>query len=149
MTLIHDGVAISEAASATGLSTHTLRYYERAGLMLEPVDRASSTHRRYSEADIGWVQFLTRLRSTGMPIATIREYTELVRRGDETIDARRELLVRHRIAVLHQLDDIQASLAAIDIKIALYEEKVAHSGRRSPSAPTDPSSAASASASWA
>ena len=48
MTLIHDGVAISEAASATGLSTHTLRYYERAGLMLEPVDRASSTHRRYS-----------------------------------------------------------------------------------------------------
>ena len=95
--------------------------------MLEPVDRASSTHRRYSEADIGWVQFLTRLRSTGMPIATIREYTELVRRGDETIDARRELLVRHRIAVLHQLDDIQASLAAIDIKIAIYEEKVAHS----------------------
>ena len=127
MTLIHDGVAISEAASATGLSTHTLRYYERAGLMLEPVDRASSTHRRYSEADIGWVQFLTRLRSTGMPIATIREYTELVRRGDGTIDARRELLVRHRIAVLHQLDDIQASLAAIDIKIAIYDEKVAHS----------------------
>ena len=94
--------------------------------MLEPVDRASSTHRRYSEADIGWVQFLTRLRSTGMPIATIREYTDLVRRGDDTIDARRELLVRHRIAVLRQLDDITASLAAIDIKIAIYEEKVAH-----------------------
>jgi DNA-binding transcriptional MerR regulator len=126
MTLTHEGVAISGAAAATGLSTHTLRYYERAGLMLDPVDRASSSHRRYSETDIGWVQFLTRLRSTGMPIATIREYTELVRRGDATVGARRELLVRHRIAVLHQLDDISASLAAIDIKIAIYEEKVAH-----------------------
>lgn len=68
MTLISVGVAISEAAAATGLSTHTLRYYERAGLMLDPIDRASSTHRRYTESDIGWVQFLTRLRSTGMPI---------------------------------------------------------------------------------
>jgi DNA-binding transcriptional MerR regulator len=94
--------------------------------MLEPIDRASSTHRRYTEADIAWVHFLTRLRRTGMPIATIREYTELVRRGDETIAARRELLVRHRVAVLHQLDDITASLAAIDIKIALYEQKVPH-----------------------
>ncbi|MFH8250954.1 MerR family transcriptional regulator [Microbacterium sp. B2969] len=122
MTLLHEGVSISEAAAATGLSTHTLRYYERAGLMLEPVDRASSTHRRFSDADIAWVQFLTRLRSTGMPIATIREYTELVRQGDATVGARRELLVRHRIAVLAQLDDITGSLAAIDIKIALYEQ---------------------------
>lgn len=127
MTLLHDGASISEAAAATGLTTHTLRYYERAGLMLDPVDRASSTHRRYSESDIAWVQFLTRLRSTGMPIATVREYTELVRRGEGTIAARRELLVRHRIRVLHQLDDITASLAAIDIKIAIYEEKAAHS----------------------
>ncbi|SDH39466.1 MerR family transcriptional regulator [Microbacterium pygmaeum] len=123
MTLISVGVAISEAAAATGLSTHTLRYYERAGLMLDPIDRASSTHRRYTESDIGWVQFLTRLRSTGMPIATVREYTDLVRRGDETIDARRELLVRHRIAVLRRLEETTASLAAIDIKIALYEQK--------------------------
>lgn len=122
MTLTHEAASISEAAAATGLSTHTLRYYERAGLMLDPIDRASSTHRRYSQADIGWVQFLTRLRSTGMPIATIREYTDLVRRGDSTIAARRALLVRHRVAVLAQLDDITASLAAIDVKIALYEE---------------------------
>ncbi|MET0860581.1 MAG: MerR family transcriptional regulator, partial [Microbacterium sp.] len=72
MTLLHEGLSISDAAAATGLSTHTLRYYEREGLMLTPVDRASSTHRRYSDADITWVQFLTRLRSTGMPIAGIR-----------------------------------------------------------------------------
>lgn len=125
MTLTHDGVSISDAATATGLTVHTLRYYERAGLMLDPVGRASSSHRRYYDADISWVQFLTRLRSTGMPIATVREYTELVRRGDETVEARRELLVRHRVAVLRQLEDITASLTAIDFKIAAYEQQTA------------------------
>lgn len=123
MTLLHDGLSISDAAAVTGLTTHTLRYYERAGLMLTPVDRASSTHRRYSEADIGWVQFLTRLRSTGMPIATIRAYTELVRAGEDTVEDRLELLLRHRLGVLAQLEEITASLAAIDHKIAVYRQK--------------------------
>jgi len=123
MTLLHEGLSISDAAAATGLTTHTLRYYERAGLMLTPIDRASSTHRRYSDADIGWVQFLTRLRSTGMPIATIRDYTELVRAGEATVDDRLELLLRHRIGVLAQLEEITASLAAIDYKIAVYRQK--------------------------
>ncbi len=123
MTMIREGLSISDAAAATGLSTHTLRYYERAGLMLSPVDRASSTHRRYSDADIAWVQFLTRLRSTGMPIATVRAYTELVRAGEDTVDERRELLLRHRIGVLAQLEEITASLAAIDYKIAVYRQK--------------------------
>ncbi|WEK13987.1 MAG: MerR family transcriptional regulator [Candidatus Microbacterium phytovorans] len=123
MTMIREGLSISDAAAATGLSTHTLRYYERAGLMLSPVDRASSTHRRYSDADIAWVQFLTRLRSTGMPIATVRAYTELVRAGEDTVDERRELLLRHRIGVLAQLEEFTASLAAIDYKIAVYRQK--------------------------
>jgi len=123
MTLLHEGLSISDAATATGLTTHTLRYYERAGLMLTPVDRASSTHRRYSDADIGWVQFLTRLRSTGMPIATIRAYTELVRAGEDTVEDRLELLLRHRSGVLAQLEEITASLAAIDYKIAVYRQK--------------------------
>lgn len=123
MTLLHDGLSISDAAAVTGLTTHTLRYYERAGLMLTPVDRSSSTHRRYSEADIGWVQFLTRLRSTGMPIATIRAYTELVRAGEDTVEDRLELLLRHRLGVLAQLEEITASLAAIDYKIAVYRQK--------------------------
>lgn len=126
MTLLHEGLSISDAAAATGLSTHTLRYYERAGLMLAPIDRASSTHRRYSEADVTWVQFLTRLRSTGMPIATIRAYTDLVRAGEGTVDERLELLLRHRIGVLAQLEEITASLAAIDHKIAVYRRKETH-----------------------
>lgn len=124
MTITDARLAISEVAEATGLSTHTLRYYERAGLMLTPVDRASSSHRRYTEADIAWVGFLTKLRSTGMPIAVVAEYAELVRRGDVTTADRLELLQRHRISVLAQLEEVTQSLAAIDKKIALYEEKV-------------------------
>jgi DNA-binding transcriptional MerR regulator len=90
--------------------------------MLEPVDRSSSTHRRYSDADVRWMIFLTKLRSTGMSIAHMREYVELARRGDSTAEDRMELLLRHRITVLAQLDDIKNSLAAIDYKIALYKE---------------------------
>ena len=74
-----DALSISDAAEATGLSTHTLRYYERAGLMLDRVERAPSSHRRYTEAEIRWVTLLTKLRATGMPIRRIREYADLVR----------------------------------------------------------------------
>ena len=114
--------SISEAAALTGLSTHTLRYYERAGLMLAAVDRTSSTHRRYSLAEIEWVRFLTKLRATSMPIARMREYADLVRRGDHTSAERLELLLRHRLNVVAQLEEVQLSLAAIDFKIALYQE---------------------------
>ncbi|EIC09243.1 hypothetical protein HMPREF1529_00097 [Microbacterium sp. oral taxon 186 str. F0373] len=124
MTLLHEGVSIAEAADATGVSTHTLRYYEREGLMLAPIDRASSSHRRYTETDIAWVRFLTRLRLTGMPIAGIRRYTELVRVGESTVPERRELLVAHRERVRAQLDEITASLRAIDHKIDIYDKEI-------------------------
>lgn len=127
MTLLHDRLSIADAASATGVSAHTLRYYERAGLMLRPVDRASSSHRRYSDADIAWVQFLTRLRWTGMPITVMRRYTELVREGETTVAERRELLLRHRDTVRRQLGEITASLTAIDHKIDIYDKEISHS----------------------
>ncbi|MCU1414006.1 MAG: MerR family transcriptional regulator [Microbacteriaceae bacterium] len=123
MTTTDELLSISEAAERTGLSTHTLRYYERAGLMLDPVDRASSTHRRYSPSDVNWVTFLTKLRSTSMPIARVREYVDLCRRGEDTIDDRLELLLTHRIVVANQLDEMKKSLAAIDFKIATYQGK--------------------------
>lgn len=124
MTLIHDGISIADAAAATGVSAHTLRYYERAGLMLTPVDRASSSHRRYSDADIAWVLFLTRLRWTGMPISVMRRYTELVRAGEATVAERRELLLSHRESVRTQLSEITASLHAIDHKINIYDKEI-------------------------
>ncbi|RDV43454.1 MerR family transcriptional regulator [Leifsonia sp. ku-ls] len=115
-----EAMSISDVAERTGLTTHTLRYYEREGLMLTPVGRASSAHRRYTEADVTWVTFLTKLRSTAMPIATMREYVVLARQGERTEAARLELLLRHRIAVVRQLEEMTASLAAIDYKIDLY-----------------------------
>lgn len=122
MTLVDSSLSISEAAERTGLSTHTLRYYERTGLMLDDVGRAPSSHRRYSDSDIGWVEFLTKLRSTAMPIARMREYVDLVRLGESTTPARLELLLEHRRAVLAQLDEMTRSLAAIDHKITIYSK---------------------------
>jgi len=127
MTVITEGLTIADAAAATGLTTHTLRYYERTGLMLTPVDRASSSHRRYTDADIAWLRFLTRLRWTGMPIAVMRRYTELVRQGEQTVAERRALLVAHRDVVRTQLDEVTASLAAIDHKIHLYDTEISAS----------------------
>ncbi|HEY8588620.1 MAG TPA: MerR family transcriptional regulator [Naasia sp.] len=121
MTLTEEPLTIARMAEATGLTTHTLRYYEREGLMFAPVDRASSTHRRYSAADVTWVAFLSRLRATGMPIRDVRRYVALVREGDATMPDRLELLREHRQRVLGQLDEVTASLAAIDTKITLYE----------------------------
>ena len=116
-------LSISEAAQATGLSAHTLRYYERAGLMLDPVGRAESSHRRYTEDDLRWIDFVTKLRSTGMPIRTVRAYTDLVRAGAGNEAERLALLEEHREAVARRLEDVRRNLAAIDFKIDLYRER--------------------------
>jgi DNA-binding transcriptional MerR regulator len=116
--------SISDAARATGVSAHTLRYYERAGLMLDRVERASSSHRRYSDDEVRWVVLLTKLRSTGMPIRRVREYADLVRAGDGNEVERLALLEAHREAVLEQLDAMRSNLDAIDHKIELYRERL-------------------------
>lgn len=117
-------LTISGAARASGVSAHTLRYYERAGL-LDPVDRAASGHRRYAEEDLARIQFLTKLRSTGMPIRQIREYAELMRRGDDTHEARLALLEAHRDAVRAHLAETERNLELIDYKIGYYRERLA------------------------
>jgi DNA-binding transcriptional MerR regulator len=125
MDLMTDtGVSIGRAAELSGLTADTLRYYERDGLMLHPVARSSTGHRRYSEQDLEWIRLVTRLRSTGMPIRDVRRYAELVRTGSGNEDERLELLLAHRHLVLDQLAEVHAHLAAIDYKIALYENLV-------------------------
>jgi len=121
------GLTIGRAAELTGLTADTLRYYERDGLLLQPVGRSSTGHRRYAEPDLEWIRLVTRLRSTGMPIRDVRHYAALVRSGAGNEDARLELLLAHRKAVLDQLAEVQGHLAAIDYKIALYEGAVAKS----------------------
>ena len=123
MSVLEQPRTISDAAQATGLSAHTLRYYERAGLMLDRPERASSSHRRYSDADLRWIELLVKLRNTGMPIRRIREYADMVRAGEATEQARLELLESHRREVLARLEQTQRDLAAIDHKIAVYRDR--------------------------
>jgi DNA-binding transcriptional MerR regulator len=117
-----EALSISDAAELTGLSAHTLRYYERAGLMLDTVERAPSSHRRYTEGDIRWVTLLTKLRATGMPIRRMRQYAELVRAGEGNEPERLALLQAHRDAVLEQLDGMRRNLEAIEHKIEIYRD---------------------------
>lgn len=118
------GLSIAEAAEHLGLTPDTLRYYEKDGLLLRPVGRAASGHRRYGPDDLRWIELVTRLRSTGMAIRDVRRYAELVRQGDGTEGARLELLREHRRTVLAQLAEVQDHLSAIDHKIALYADRL-------------------------
>jgi len=115
---------IAEAAERSGLTAHTLRYYERDGLMLAAVDRSGSGHRRYTERDLTWISLITKLRSTGMPIREVKKYAALVRAGDGNELERLELLLAHRARVEAQLAEVTSHLRAIDHKIGIYEGKV-------------------------
>lgn len=120
-----DGVTIAEAARRTGVSAHTLRYYERAGLVVTPVDRTAGGSRRYHELDLKWIIICTKLRATGMPIKGIRRYAELVAAGPGNEAERLELLETHRAAVAAQLAEIEESLTIIDHKIDVYRGSIA------------------------
>ena len=121
MTLTDASLSISEVAAETGLTTSTLRYYEQEGLLRDVVGRSGSRQRRYGADHVRWVGFITKLRSTGMPIRDIRHYVDLARAGDDTTGERLALLVEHRERVIAQLAEVEQSLATIDYKIATYE----------------------------
>jgi len=116
-------ITIAEAASEAGVSVHTLRYYERAGL-LTSIGGNDSGHRRFTVEDVGWVVVCTRLRATGMPIRRIREYAELMRAGDGNERERLALLEAHRDDVVRNLAEGQGHLEAIEFKIGLYRERL-------------------------
>jgi len=113
-------LSIREVAARTGITAHTLRYYERIGLVPR-VGRANSGHRRYSETDIRWLEFLKKLQATEMPIRKMLEYARLVRRGDASAAARRALLDAHRREVEERIARLASSLAVIKRKIAMYD----------------------------
>jgi DNA-binding transcriptional MerR regulator len=113
-------LTIGQVAASSGVSTHTLRYYEQAGL-LRAVGRSGAGHRLYSPADLDWLQFVMRLKATGMPIAGMQAFAALRAQGGATVGVRREMLVEHRDAVLARIAELQANLAAISDKIDHYE----------------------------
>jgi DNA-binding transcriptional MerR regulator len=114
---------IQQVADHTGLSVHTLRYYERIGLISQ-VDRASNGHRRYSEYDVGWIGFLMKLRATGMPIAKMQRYADLQRQGAATRYERLALLKAHRSKVKQRIEELGHHLAVIESKIGHYSQIV-------------------------
>jgi DNA-binding transcriptional MerR regulator len=115
-------LSVGEAAAKVGLSVHTLRWYEQVGL-LDAIDRDGAGRRRYAERDIARLEFLNRLRSTGMSVRDMRRYVDLVRQGPATADARQALLRAHREQVLNRIADLQRDLGVIEYKIKLYDSK--------------------------
>jgi DNA-binding transcriptional MerR regulator len=112
-------LTVSEAAEEVGLSAYTLRWYEQEGLV-SPIGRDSAGRRRYTRDDVCWLELLTRLRRTGMPVRDMRRYAELARLGDQTLGARRELFEAHRERVLARIAELEEDLRMLDYKIDLY-----------------------------
>ncbi|MFC5063317.1 MerR family transcriptional regulator [Actinomycetospora atypica] len=113
-----DTLGIAEVAELTGITAHTLRYYERIGLL--QVDRDGGGRRVFGRSALGRVVFLTWLRMSGMPIATVSRYIALAQAGPQTSDDRLALLLEHRATVVSHLRDLQTALAVVDYKIAAY-----------------------------
>src|SRR5512147_169738 len=123
MDIQKDRLTIQEVAQATGLSAHTLRYYERVGL-IHPIDREQNSHRRYTQDDVGWINFLTKLRATGMSIRDMQRYAALQRQGDETLPERVEMLRALRDTVEAHMDELNEHLKLIYYKIEIYQKIV-------------------------
>lgn len=111
-------LTIAEMAERTGLTAHTLRYYERIGLL--DVARDASGYRVYGTDDYARIVFLTRLRMTGMPIRDLQRYVALAVAGEETVPERLAMLLAHRDAVKAQLAELQFALDTLEFKIAGY-----------------------------
>lgn len=116
-------LTIAQAADATGLSVHTLRYYERIGL-LDPVERRDNRHRRYTQEDLNWIDFLKKLKATDLPVRAMLRYAELRREGNtlESVRERKAMLQAHTLCVQHTLAELQENLAVLQRKLVLYDE---------------------------
>lgn len=112
--------SIAEAARRSGLSIDTLRYYERIKLV-QPPERDAAGHRAYSDEDLAWLGFLTKLRTTGMPIKMMREYAELRRYGESAAPRRMAILVEQRRSVHDRIAELQSCLDVLDYKIDNYD----------------------------
>ncbi|MFI6056688.1 MerR family transcriptional regulator [Streptomyces sp. NPDC051286] len=124
-----DRYTISEVVAFTGLTAHTLRWYERIGLMPH-VDRSHTGQRRFTNRDLDWLAFVGKLRLTGMPVADMVRYAELLREGEHTFEERQELLESTRRDVRTRIAELQDTLAVLDHKIDFYA-----SARQAPERP--------------
>jgi DNA-binding transcriptional MerR regulator len=123
--------SIGDFAKLTGLGIHTLRYYEHEGLIAP--ERNSSNRRCYSDKDLIWIEFIKRLKDTGMPIKEIRHYAKLRADGDPTLSERMEMLVQHRQALNEQIAQLQEHKIKLDEKIEFYKKEIERVQKNVPS----------------
>jgi DNA-binding transcriptional MerR regulator len=112
---------ISEVSEKYALSADTLRYYERVGL-IPPVNRTDSGIRDYNDIDLRRVEFVKCMRSAGLPVDVLIEYVGLVQQGDQTAEARREILIEQREILLDKIEELQIVLGILDHKIEVYDQ---------------------------
>jgi DNA-binding transcriptional MerR regulator len=112
-------LSIDEVAQRTGLTAHTLRYYERIGL-ISHVGRAAGGQRRYSASDLAWIEFLLRLRATRMPVGKMAAFARLRSAGDGTVTERRAMLEEHLLEVSDEITMLQQCAQVLEEKIAHY-----------------------------
>jgi len=122
-----NGYSIGDVADATGVSVHTLRYYERIGLV-DPIGRSANGRRAYD--DVNWVHMLTLLRATGMGIKDMLAFADLTRAGDHTVPARIAVLERHKRAMEHLMARYAEHLQRIDTTIAIYRSSLDESSSK-------------------
>lgn len=135
-------LSIGEVSRLTGLSTHTLRFYDGEGLFVEPVHRNAAGRREFSDQEVGWLHVCSRLRASGMPLPAIRAYVELLREGPGNEHDRRQLLIDHQQRVTRQMADLQEALDIISAKVELYAQHLEAGTadelwRTGPSCPTE------------
>jgi MerR family transcriptional regulator, aldehyde-responsive regulator len=116
-------MTIADAGKKYGLTTDTLRYYERIGL-IPTVNRTRGGIRNYTEEDCRWVEFIKCMRSAGLPVEILIEYVSLFQQGDTTIEARKEILYEQRRQLIARIEEMQKTLEKLDYKIERYEQKV-------------------------
>ncbi|MGN0024393.1 MAG: MerR family transcriptional regulator [Candidatus Avelusimicrobium sp.] len=116
-------MTISEVSEKYGLPADTLRYYEKVGL-IPPVHRKESGIRDYTPQDCGWVEFIKCMRGAGLSIETLIEYVALFRRGNRTLQKRKNLLIQERDALAARIAEMQEVLKRLNYKIEVYEEKI-------------------------
>ncbi|GAA0180409.1 MerR family transcriptional regulator [Clostridium sediminicola] len=111
---------IKEVSALTGLTAHTLRYYEKEGI-LPPISRDEAGRRIYTQENIVWLDIVTCLKQTKMPVSEIKKIVKLSIEGDSTIPERKDILLNHRKVMEEQLEEIKAGIKKIDKKIAFYD----------------------------
>ena len=120
--------SIGEFSKLTRLGIHTLRYYEHENLITP--GRNSSNRRCYTDKDLAWIDFIKRLKDTGMPIKEIQHYAELRANGEATLSVRMEMLISHRKALNEQITQLKEHMGKLDEKIEFYQRKIDNIARK-------------------